>query len=105
MRVIFTTCGPGDADGLASRLVDERLVGCVNLLPGVRSIFHWQGEVCREEEVILIMETAADRVDEATERLRALHPYDVPKIVVLAPEHVNAAYREWLCDVVAGAGR
>lgn len=105
MRVIFTTCRPDEADALASRLVEERLVACANLLPGVRSVFHWQGEVCREEEVVLLMETTALRVEAAVVRLRALHSYDVPKIIVIEPERCDEAYRTWLGEVVDGAAK
>ncbi len=105
MRVIFTTCRSDEAEELASRLVEERLVACANLLTGVRSIFHWQGEVCREEEVVVLMETTADRIDSATARLRALHSYDVPKIIVIEPERCNDDYRSWLRSVVGAATR
>lgn len=96
MRVIFSTCSPSEADALAEALVGERLVGCVNLVPGVRSIYRWEGEICRDDEVVLLMETTANRVEAAMERLRELHSYDVPKIVVLDPEHSDADYRAWL---------
>lgn len=102
MRVIFATCTNDEADGLATRLVEERLVGCVNVLPGVRSIYRWQGEVCRDDEVVLLMETTAALAPAAAARLRELHSYDVPKIIVIAPEHCDDAYRAWLDEVTAG---
>ena len=104
MRVIVTTCRSDEAGNLARRLVEERLVACASLIPGVHSIFHWQGEVCDEEEVIVWMETGAEHVDAATGRLRALHPYDVPKILVIEPERCNDDYRTWL-QTVLGAVR
>jgi periplasmic divalent cation tolerance protein len=103
MRVIFATCSAAEADTLASRLVEERLVGCVNVLPGVRSIYHWQGEVCRDEEIVLLMETTDSLADAASERLRALHSYDVPKVVVIAPERCDEAYAAWLDEVTGPA--
>jgi len=99
MRIIFATCSADEADALASRLVEEQLVGCVNVLPGVRAVYRWEGAVERDEEVILLMETTAERAPAATERLRALHSYDVPKIVVLAPESCDEPYRRWLEEV------
>ena len=99
MRIIFATCAADEADALASRLVEERLVACVNVLPGVRSIYRWQGEVCREEEVMLWMETTVDLAPAAAARLRALHSYEVPKIIVIAPERCDDAYRAWLEEV------
>lgn len=98
MRVILASCSNDEADALASTLVEEGLVGCVNVLPGVRSVYRWQGEVCRDDEVVLLMETTAALSAVAVERLRALHAYEVPKIIVLAPEHCDDAYRAWLAE-------
>jgi len=100
MRVIFATCSPDEADGLVGRLLEERLIGCANVVPGVRSHYVWKGEICRDEEAVLFMETTPDRVADATRRLRELHSYDVPKIVVLDPESADPDYRAWLEEVV-----
>jgi len=100
MRVIFATCSPGEAETLVDALLAERLIACANLVPGVRSHYWWEGEICREEETFLVMETSEALVAEATERLRALHSYDVPKIVVVSPESCDDDYREWLRGVV-----
>ena len=99
MRVIFATCSAEEADRLAGQLVEERLVGCINVLPGVRSVYRWHGEVCRDEEVVLLMETTAELAGAAATRLRALHSYDVPKIIVLAPDHCDPDYGRWLAEV------
>jgi periplasmic divalent cation tolerance protein len=104
MRVLFATCSPAEADTLAARLVEERLVACVNVLPGVRSVYRWQGEVCRDEEVVLLMETTAGLAAAAAERLRALHSYDVPKIIEIAPERCDDAYRAWVEEVTGEKG-
>jgi periplasmic divalent cation tolerance protein len=103
MRVIFSTCSPAEAEGLAERLLAERLIGCANLVPGVRSLYRWEGELCRDEEVVLLMETTADRIEAATERLRALHSYDVPKIIVIDPAGCDPEYRSWLEGVIGPA--
>ena len=96
MRVIFATCSSDEAEALASRLVEERLVGCVNLLPGARSIYRFEGRVCRETEVVMWMETTDELAAAAAARLRALHSYRVPKIVVFEPERCDADYGAWL---------
>lgn len=96
MRVIFATCSPGEAEELVDALLREHLIGCANWIPGVRSRYWWQGELCRDEEVVLLMETTADRVAEATKRLAELHSYDLPKIVVLDPADCDPGYRAWL---------
>jgi periplasmic divalent cation tolerance protein len=102
VRIILATCSPDRAEGLAVQLLEEHLVGCCNILPGVRSLYWWEGELCRDEEVLMLMESAADRVEAATERMAELHPYDVPKIVVLDPEHCDPRYLAWLHSVTLG---
>jgi len=63
MRVIFSTAPPAVAPDLVRTLVQERLVACGNVIPGVRSFYWWEGEVQDDEEVVLFMETAAERVE------------------------------------------
>ncbi len=99
MRLILTTCSRARAESLLLELLEARLVGCGNLVEGVVSHYWWQGKIERDDEVLILMETTAERADEATGRLRELHPYDVPKIVVLAPESAGASYLDWLREV------
>lgn len=104
MRLIFATCSPAEAEPVLRTLLEERLVGCGNLIPGVTSLYWWQGEIARDEEVVILMETTAELVQQAAARLRELHPYDVPKIVVLDPATADADYVAWLCGVTAQVG-
>ncbi len=102
MRLIFATCPPGPAEPILKELLDEHLVGCGNLIPGVVSLYWWEDKIERDEEVVMLMETTTERVRQATERLRELHPYDVPKIIVIDPETVNEDYVAWLREVTSG---
>ncbi len=102
MRLIFATCPPGAAEPILKELLDEHLVGCGNLIPGVVSLYWWEDKIERDEEVVMLMETTTERVRQATERLRELHPYDVPKIIVIDPETVNEDYVAWLREVTSG---
>lgn len=96
IRVLFSTAPLDVAPGLVRTLVDEGLVACGNIVPGVRSIYRWKGEVCDDAEAVLLLETSAARVDAAVARLRAAHPYEVPKIVVIDPSAVDDAYAAWV---------
>ncbi len=96
MRVIYVSCKPDAASALAETLVDERLVACVSILPGVESVYRWEGRVERETEAVLLIETGDDVVNAAVARIEALHDYDVPKIVVLDDVRATAAYAEWV---------
>jgi len=104
LRLILATCSPGQAEPLLLSLLRERLVGCGNLVPSVRSHYIWQGEIQSEEEVLMLMETTATLSRAAVSRLRELHPYEVPKILVLDPEQVDADYVAWLDRVVIDSG-
>jgi len=97
VRVAFATA-PDEAVALriARVLVDERLAACANLLPGVRSIYRFRGDVEDEHEVLLVIKTCADRVEALAERLRALHPYEVPELVVLPTAGGLPSYLDWV---------
>lgn len=81
---------------LARAVVNERLAACVNLLPGVRSIYRWEGGVEESEELLLLLKTRADRVDTLRRRVVSLHPYDVPEFVVLPVEGGLDRYLDWI---------
>jgi periplasmic divalent cation tolerance protein len=95
VKILLTTLPPVDAERVVQSLVEERLVACGNIVPAVRSIYVWKGELCNDEESLVVMETPLDRVAAATARLRLLHPYECPKIVVLDPVSINDDYVAW----------
>ena len=96
--VIVLTTLPADADAsaIATALVDARLAACVNVLPAMQSTYRWQGAVERETERQLVIKTAGGRVDALWERLRDLHPYEVPEFVVIPIVDGNQAYLNWI---------
>ena len=84
VAVLITAPEQETAGTIARALVEERLAACVNLLPGVRSIYRWQGAVEEASEVLLIAKTHASRCAALAARVRALHPYALPEIVANA---------------------
>jgi periplasmic divalent cation tolerance protein len=98
--VLVLTTLPGDADAasFARTLVEDRLAACVNLLPLMESVFRWEGRIDRDTERQLLIKTSRGRVDSLWERVRALHPYDVPEFVVLPIVDGNASYLKWLAE-------
>ena len=100
MRLIFSTCSLAESDALVNKLLEERLIGCANLIPGVRSRYWWEGEICSDEEVVLLMETSSERTPAAMQRLRELHSYDVPKIIAIDPDSCDPDYRTWLLGAI-----
>lgn len=95
--VCLATCPDADtARRIARALVEARLAACVNLLPGVHSIYRWEGKVCSGDEVMLVIKTSQARLEALTERFRDLHPFDVPELVALPIEGGLAAYLDWI---------
>ena len=99
--VIFCTC-PDErvASTLAKGLVTERLAACVNVLPGIRSIYRWQESIEEEAEVLMIIKTKSVQLEPLETWFQANHPYEVPEIVALAAAHVAPPYLEWLSGQV-----
>lgn len=98
--VLSTLPNPEVAARIARTLVEERLCACVNMLPAIRSIYRWQDTVHDEPEVLALIKTTADRYDALAERLRALHPYEVPEILALDVAAGAASYLAWLGEQV-----
>lgn len=97
VRVVLTTVsGQEAAERLARTLVEERLIACANLVPGVVSVFRWKDQVQTEPEVLLLLKTREAVLDRLVQRLGDLHPYEVPEIVCLPPAAATAPYGQWV---------
>lgn len=98
VAVAVLTTAPDErvAERLAARAVEGRLAACVNVIPGVTSIYRWQGEIKTEQEVQLIFKTTAARATELQAALEEWHPYDVPECLTVPFSEGGARYLEWL---------
>jgi periplasmic divalent cation tolerance protein len=95
--VVFITAADKDeAVRLAEMLVEARLAGCVQILPGMESIYRWQGQVERQEEVLLIAKTLSSKFDDLEREVRTLHSYEAPEIVAVPITSGSRPYLEWL---------
>ncbi len=101
LLVLVTTPSPEVAAGLARALVEARLAACGNVVPGVRSIYRWQGAVCDEAEALLVLKTTRGRFEALRDELLRRHPYDVPEVLALPVEAGSAAYLAWVAEQVA----
>lgn len=100
--IVLTTVGSDEqADAIASALVGERLAACVNIVPGVRSIYRWKGELARDDEWLLVIKTTTARFDAVRGRIRELHSYELPEILALPLVDGDAAYLEWVRGCVS----
>ena len=100
MRLVLTTYPvDGDVDAFARTLVGERLAACVNVLPPMQSTYRWNEGVETATERQLLIKTKAASVAALEQRVRELHPYDVPEFLVI-PVDGSAAYLTWLDESV-----
>ena len=101
-RLILTTAGSREeAERIARALVDEQLAACVSIIPGLTSVYRWQGKVEAAPELLLLIKTTAANLTRLEEAIRRLHSYEVPEFIVLAPESASKPYLEWLLESAA----
>lgn len=104
--VCLSTCSNAEeAEKIARALVEEQIAACVNLVPGVRSIYRWEGKIEDAQEILLVIKSRKHLVDQMLFRLRQLHSYTVPELVVLEVGEGNPDYLAWLADSTWGARR
>lgn len=104
MNALLCLCAcPDDATAgrIAEVLVGERLAACVQVLPGVTSVYRWQGKVERARETLLLVKTARDRFDAMAARITELHPYEVPEVVAADIVAGLPAYLDWVARETA----
>ncbi len=81
---------------LGRALVQERLAACANIVPGVVSLYRWQGELRRETEVLMVVKTTQEQVEAVCARVVELHPYDVPEVLALTVDAGHTPYLDWV---------
>ena len=102
MVVLVTTPGPDEAAQLARALVEAELAACGNVLPGLRSIYRWEGKVEDEPETLLLLKTTRARFEALRSRVVELHPYETPEVLALPVEAGHGPYLDWVRASVGG---
>lgn len=96
--ILFCTVPNNDVGVLiAQTLVERRLAACVNIIPGLTSVYFWKDEVCKDQELLLIIKTKKSCYAEVENEIKHLHPYEVPEIIALPIISGSHDYLEWLC--------
>lgn len=95
--IIFCTVPSHDIGmKIADDLVSGKYAACVNILPGLTSIYRWKGDICNEKELLLIIKSRKTLFDDICVRIKALHPYEVPEIIYYSLDGGSDPYLQWL---------
>ncbi|MHC4599142.1 MAG: divalent-cation tolerance protein CutA [Planctomycetota bacterium] len=101
VTVFVTSPGRETSLAIASALVEERIAACVNVVPGLVSVYRWEGKVQQDPEELLVAKTRRSLLGNLEERVKALHPYDVPEVVALPILDGSREYLDWLAESTA----
>jgi uncharacterized protein involved in tolerance to divalent cations len=102
LEVRVSVGAPDEADRIAAALVSEGLAACVQVVPGVTSVYRWEGEVERAAELLLLAKTTTDLFDRLAERVVELHSYATPEVLAVPVARAGGAYAAWLRESVGG---
>ncbi|TNF32309.1 MAG: divalent-cation tolerance protein CutA [Deltaproteobacteria bacterium] len=98
VRVVLCTCPADDASRIARTVLEERLVACVNVVSGVKSLYWWNGGVQEDTESLLVLKTPSACYPSLEQRLQEIHPYDVPEVLSLDVAAGAETYISWVAD-------
>lgn len=98
LSLVLVNTPPGDAERIAKALVEARLAACVNVIPAVKSFYHWEGKLEDATESTLLIKTQKALLPELTQAVKAIHPYSVPEVIALDVDSAagNADYLAWV---------
>jgi len=100
-RVVLSTAGSEDeARKIAHHLVEHQLAACVDIVPGIESIYRWQGKVETAREWLLLIKTTTEKFPAVRDAIRKLHSYDLPECIAIQIEDGSAEYVQWIGDSV-----
>jgi len=97
--VLVTTNSEEEAERIAQEIVQEHLVACVNIIPRIKSVYFWKGEVCKDNESLLVIKTRGEKFEALKDKIIQLHSYEVPEIIALPIVKGSQAYLDWLLQV------
>jgi periplasmic divalent cation tolerance protein len=100
--VVLSTCASAEeAQRVARALVEKRLAACVNVMPGIRSVYRWKDAIEDEEEVLLLIKTSMGLLEELREEIERLHSYEVPEVIALSVVDGSERYLAWMTRELA----
>lgn len=99
-RVVLCTCPPSEASKIAKTLLEKKLVACVNVVSGVKSLYWWKDQLNEDAESLLVMKTKANCYTQLESKLQEIHPYDVPEVLSFDVDKGSDTYISWVHDSV-----
>lgn len=97
--LVYCTVGSMDeAKKISHLLVEKRLAACCNIVPGLISCYRWQGEIHQENELLLLIKTAARKYAQLEKEIKMIHSYSVPEIIAVPVSDVSPAYLDWILE-------
>ncbi len=97
--LIYCTCPSAEAgQKITDALIGKRLAACVNLIPGLRSTYRWKGEICRDDEVLLLIKTRSAQFERLKAAILKLHPYELPEVIAVPVMAGHTPYLDWIRD-------
>ncbi|MBI2683135.1 MAG: divalent-cation tolerance protein CutA [Acidobacteriales bacterium] len=100
-RIVLTTAGSQkEARKIARALIERRLAACVNIVPGVESVYRWKSKVERAREWLLVVKTTKARAGDVERTIKAIHSYEMPEVVVIGVESGSRAYLDWVGESI-----
>ncbi len=100
IAVITTVGTEQEANELAEELLGRRLAACVNIVSGVRSIYRWQGRICKDSEYLLVIKSMEEEVDEISATIKKLHSYELPEVLAIPIQHADERFLGWIAECV-----
>lgn len=95
--LVLSTCPDSSSSrDIAAALIDGEAAACVNIVPGLRSVYRWQGSIVEDGEELLLIKTTAERYPVVEQTIQARHPYDVPEIIAVPLAAGLTAYLSWI---------
>ncbi len=95
--LVLCTCpSQNDANTLATTLVEARVAACVNQLPGIKSVYRWEGQIHHDDEILLLIKTSSHQFERLEQQIKKLHPHTTPEIIALPIVAGSGEYLRWI---------
>lgn len=99
MMIVLTTISDGEeAEKLAEKILEAKFAACVQILPQIKSVYFWKGEIQKDSEILLLIKTLPEKYEKLEKFISENHSYEVPEIVAIPAEKVSESYLGWMRD-------